>query len=54
MRYLPLSAEDRAQMLGAIGAASVDELFQDVPEAARLDGNLDLPLHQGNWKWSAR
>ena len=47
MRYLPLSAEDRAQMLGAIGAASVDELFQDVPEAARLDGNLDLPLHQG-------
>ncbi len=32
-------------MLQSIGAASVDELFADVPQAARLDGLVDLPLH---------
>ena len=47
MRYLPLTPGDREQMLAAIGAASVDELFRDVPDDARLDGLLDLPLHRG-------
>ncbi len=47
MRYLPLSEADRRHMLAAAGAASVDDLFQDVPEAARLEGLLDLPRHQG-------
>ena len=32
MRYLPLSPADRSQMLGVIGAGSIDELFRDVPE----------------------
>ncbi|MEO7240608.1 MAG: aminomethyl-transferring glycine dehydrogenase subunit GcvPA [Sphingomicrobium sp.] len=46
MRYLPLSADDRAQMLGVIGAGSVDELFRDVPEAARLKTPIaGLPNH---------
>ena len=46
MRYLPLSDADRSQMLGVIGAGSVDELFRDVPEAARLkDGIAGLPNH---------
>jgi glycine dehydrogenase subunit 1 len=46
MRYLPLSQADRAEMLHAIGAASVDDLFVDVPEAARLDAKIaDLPDH---------
>ncbi|HEY0325728.1 MAG TPA: glycine dehydrogenase, partial [Allosphingosinicella sp.] len=46
MRYLPLSQADREQMLGVIGAGSVDDLFVDVPEAARLDGAIaDLPNH---------
>ena len=46
MRYLPLSDSDRAQMLHAIGAKSIDDLFVDVPEAARLGGLIDgLPLH---------
>ena len=46
MRYLPLSSSDRQQMLGVIGAGSVDALFADVPEAARLDGAIhDLPNH---------
>ena len=38
MRYLPLTPDDRAAMLSAIGASSIDDLFVDVPEAARLDG----------------
>ena len=46
MRYLPLSDADRAHMLGVIGAGSIDELFRDVPEAARLkDGIAGLPNH---------
>ncbi len=43
MRYLPLSAEDRAVMLHKIGVSSIDELFADVPKAAWLDGPVDLP-----------
>ena len=46
MRYLPLSDADRSDMLQVIGAASVDELFKDVPETARLDGPIHgLPMH---------
>jgi glycine dehydrogenase subunit 1 len=47
MRYLPLTSDDRSEMLGAIGVRSVDELFVDVPASARRDGVVDLPLHQG-------
>jgi glycine dehydrogenase subunit 1 len=43
MRYLPLTPEDRTVMLDTIGVSSVDALFEDVPEAARLDGVVDLP-----------
>jgi glycine dehydrogenase subunit 1 len=46
MRYLPLTPEDRRDMLAKIGAKSIDELFTDVPEAARLNGSVDLPPHQ--------
>ncbi len=45
MRYLPLSDADRASMLGVIGAKSIDDLFCDVPEAARLSGPVDLPMY---------
>ena len=47
MRYLPHTDTDRKAMLEAIGVASIDDLFQDVPEAARLDGLIDLPTKQG-------
>jgi glycine dehydrogenase subunit 1 len=47
MRYLPLTEGDRRDMLAAVGAASVDELFRDVPEAALLKAPLDLPAHAG-------
>jgi glycine dehydrogenase subunit 1 len=47
MRYLPLTADDRAEMLAAIGAPSIDALFEDVPAPARRTGLVDLPLHKG-------
>src|SRR6218665_2251554 len=46
MRYLPLSDADRSEMLRVIGANSIDDLFTDVPEAARLAGTIaGLPDH---------
>ena len=46
MRYLPLTDTDRSEMLSLIGVASIDDLFIDVPEAARLDGPIHgLPNH---------
>ena len=35
MRYLPLTSDDRAAMLAAVGAASIDDLFVDVPAEGR-------------------
>ena len=46
MRYLPLTDADRSEMLAVIGVSSIDDLFADVPETARLDGPIhDLPMH---------
>jgi len=46
MRYLPLSDPDRSEMLRVIGAGSIDDLFRDVPEEARLKGPIEgLPMH---------
>ncbi len=46
MRYLPLTSDDRSAMLAAVGAASIDDLFVDVPAEARLDGPITgLPNH---------
>ena len=47
MRYLPLTDADRAEMLAVVRAPSVEALFEDVPAATRLSGDLDLPPHQG-------
>ena len=47
MRYLPLTPDDRSAMLAAIGAKSIDDLFVDVPAAARRDGLVDLPRVAG-------
>jgi glycine dehydrogenase subunit 1 len=47
MRYLPLTPDDRSAMLAAIGAKSIDDLFVDVPNAARRDGFVDLPRVAG-------
>ena len=47
MRYLPLTRAERSDMLATIGVASIDDLFKDVPQSARRDGLVNLPLHQG-------
>ena len=47
MRYLPLTPDDRREMLGVIGVNSIDDLFVDVPGSARLDGPVDLPRFAG-------
>jgi glycine dehydrogenase subunit 1 len=43
MRYLPKSPSERHEMLAAIGAGSVEELFQSIPEEFRLREPLPLP-----------
>ncbi len=41
-RYLPLTEQDRADMLAVIGATSIEELFRDIPDNVRFNG--DLPV----------
>jgi len=43
MRYLPKSPAERREMLGAIGAKSIDELFSSIPDRFRLREALDIP-----------
>jgi glycine dehydrogenase subunit 1 len=42
-RYTSATDADRRAMLESIGAASIDELFADIPEGVRLDRPIDLP-----------
>lgn len=42
-QYLPNTPEQRRQMLEAIGAESVEELFQYIPEKLHLNRPLNLP-----------
>ena len=46
MRYMPHTALERKEMLAKIGVDSIDDLFTDIPEDARLGSLLDLPLHE--------
>ncbi|MFB9761873.1 aminomethyl-transferring glycine dehydrogenase subunit GcvPA [Ectobacillus funiculus] len=39
-RYLPMTEDDKKQMLGVIGVESIEELFSDVPERVRFQGDL--------------
>src|SRR6202171_3624572 len=43
MLYLPKSPAERHEMLSAIGAESIDELFSSIPERYRLREALKLP-----------
>lgn len=47
MRYLPLTAEDRAEMLARIGVPAVDDLFADIPQSVRETELPHLDLAQG-------
>ncbi|HZV59739.1 MAG TPA: aminomethyl-transferring glycine dehydrogenase subunit GcvPA [Candidatus Eremiobacteraceae bacterium] len=43
MRYLPKSPAERKEMLAAVGAKSIEELFSTIPERFRLKKPLSLP-----------
>lgn len=44
MPYIPHTEKDRQDMLATIGAASIDELFREIPENLRVEpGSLNLP-----------
>lgn len=41
-RYLPMTQEDKEEMLATIGVATTDELFKDIPDQLRLKKDLQL------------
>lgn len=46
MAYVPHTAEDRREMLGAIGLSSLDDLFRGIPEEIRLRRPLNIPARK--------
>lgn len=43
MPYIPHTDQDRKAMLETIGVGSIDELFREIPENLRINGELDVP-----------
>ncbi len=43
MRYIPNSPDERAEMLQQLGAASIENLFDSIPEDLRLRQHLNVP-----------
>ena len=43
MPYIQNTDADRARMLEAVGARSIEELFADIPESIRWRGDFDIP-----------
>ena len=43
MRYIPNSPDERAEMLKQLGAASIENLFDSIPEVLRLRQHLSVP-----------
>ncbi|OMC69177.1 MULTISPECIES: aminomethyl-transferring glycine dehydrogenase subunit GcvPA [unclassified Paenibacillus] len=41
-RYLPMTEQDQAEMLAAIGAETIEDLFSDIPEEIRFKGELPV------------
>lgn len=41
-RYLPMTEQDQAEMLAAIGAETMEDLFSDIPEEIRFKGELPV------------
>lgn len=41
-RYLPMTEQDQKEMLEVIGVSSVEELFSDIPEKVRFQGNYQI------------
>ncbi|MCL5103811.1 MAG: aminomethyl-transferring glycine dehydrogenase subunit GcvPA [Armatimonadetes bacterium] len=43
LSYIPATDDDQAAMCDAIGVSNIDQLFQQIPEGARLERPLKLP-----------
>lgn len=43
MSYIPISEQDKKEMLARIGVNSVEDLFRSIPENVRLKSELNLP-----------
>ncbi|MFC0269922.1 aminomethyl-transferring glycine dehydrogenase subunit GcvPA [Metabacillus herbersteinensis] len=41
-RYLPMTDQDKQEMLDTIGVSAVDELFEDIPESVRFQGEYNI------------
>lgn len=41
-RYLPMTEQDKQEMLTAVGVDSIDELFSDIPESVRFQGEYKI------------
>lgn len=41
-RYLPMTEQDQKEMLDVIGVSTVDELFADIPEKVRFQGEYNI------------
>jgi len=41
-RYLPMTEQDKKEMLDVIGVATIDELFSDIPEKVRFQGLYNI------------
>lgn len=41
-RFLPMTEQDQQEMLAAIGVEQVDELFSDIPESVRFQGEYNI------------
>lgn len=41
-RYLPMTEQDKKEMMEAAGISSTEELFKDIPENVRFKGDLQI------------
>lgn len=41
-RYLPMTEQDQKEMLSSIGVEKVEELFSDIPESVRFQGEYNI------------
>lgn len=46
-RYLPMTDQDQADMLAAVGAETIEDLFADIPKAVRYNGVLPMSKRLG-------
>ncbi len=49
-KYFPQTLKDQQKMLTDIGATSIDDLFQAIPDSLRYRGEFDLPPSLGDFQ----